>query len=304
MTVHDSWRLDGWVTTVRLRGERVAAAAVGGRFALGAWGSAEPDRLIEFDSSVTDIAAHPDGWVLSLEAGSVVLVSEEGRLLERRDGVGGWRLAEDAHGHLAVSRNGSVALIDRQLRPVWARSGPSAWEICLGHDRVTTPSTEGTVSCRAHASGELLWQHTERFPVYGCAAIDEGFAVGTAEGALLVLDVAGAPVRRTGTHAVRMVVADDGGLLAACVDGTLRSYDARLTERWRFTTGSWVKAVDTRGDSIAVASADHHLYLLDRDGRELSRFRAGHTVLSAARGDGLLAAGSADGLLYFLTGPS
>ncbi|MFF2963477.1 WD40 repeat domain-containing protein [Streptomyces sp. NPDC057963] len=304
MTVRRAWQLDGWVTTVRLSDDRVAAAVAPGRLALGSWGSAAPDHLIGFDSAVTDIAVHPDGWLLSLEAGAVVLVSPQGRRLERRNGVGGWRLAPDAHGHLAVSRNGSVALIDRHLNVLWAESGPSAWDICLGHDRVTTPSTEGSVTCRAHATGELLWERTEGFPVYGCAAVDEGFAVGTAEGALIVLDLSGAPLHRRETHAVRMVTSDDGGLLAACVDGTLRSYDSGLSERWRFTTGSWVKGVDARSGTIAVASADHHLYLLDREGRELGRHRAGHTVLSVAREGGRLAAGSADGLLYFLVPPS
>ncbi|CAM5423878.1 PQQ-binding-like beta-propeller repeat protein [Streptomyces avidinii] len=302
LTVRNTWRLDGWVTAVRLRDEQVAAAVAPGRLALGGWGSAAPDRLIDCDSAITDLAAHPDGWLLSLEAGSLVLVSGRGEVLERRDGVGGWRLAGEPRGFVAVDRNGSVALVDHRLGPLWVESGPSAWDICLGHGLVLTPSIEGSVSCRAAATGELLWQHTEPYPVYGCAAVDGGFAVGTAEGSLAVLDPSGTVVRRRAAHAVRMTApGGTGELLAACVDGTLRSYDTELTERWRFTTGSWVKGVDVRPDSIAVASADHHLYLLDRDGRELGRHRSGHTMLSVAREDSRLAAGSADGLLYFLT---
>ncbi|MFG2988387.1 PQQ-binding-like beta-propeller repeat protein [Streptomyces sp. NPDC048257] len=302
LTVRNTWRLDGWVTTVRLREEQVAAAAAPGRLALGTWGSTGPDLVIGFDSAITDLAAHPDGWLLSLEAGSLVLVSGRGEVLERRDGVGGWRLAGDAGGFVAVDRNGSVALVDQQLKPLWTESGPSAWDICLGYGLVATPSTEGSVSCRAAATGELLWRYTEPYPVYGCTAVDGGYAVGTAEGSLAVLDLSGTVVQRRATHAVRMTVRAGGSeLLAACVDGTLRSYDSALTELWRFTTGSWVKGVDVRADTVAVASADHHLYLLDRDGRELGRHQAGHTVLCVARDDSRLTAGSADGLLYFLT---
>ncbi|MEU6309694.1 PQQ-binding-like beta-propeller repeat protein [Streptomyces sp. NPDC047014] len=301
LTERGSWSLGGWVGTVRLRDDRIAAAVAPGRLALGTWGGAGPESVVEFDSPVTDIAVHPGGWLLSLEAGGVALVDDRGEVLRRRDGAGGWRLAAGPRGHFAVDRNGSVSLIDHRLRPLWTHTGPSAWSICPAPGLIALPSTEGSVDCRAAGTGELLWRHTEPHPVYGCAAVDDGFAVGTAEGALLLLDRSGTVLRRRATHAVRLTASHAGGLLAACVDGTLRSYDTGLTERWRFATGSWAKGVEVRAGTVAVASADHHLYLLDDDGRELGRHRAGHTVLSVARDERRLAAGSADGRLYFLT---
>ncbi|MFJ9818105.1 PQQ-binding-like beta-propeller repeat protein [Streptomyces sp. NPDC101151] len=300
LTGHGSWDLGNWVTAALLEGRRTAAATADGEVALGLWGTDEPDSRVRLGCPVSDLARHPDGWLLSLESGDLALVGATGTVLDRRSGVGGWRLGRHQDGWLAVGRNGSVALLDAGLDIRWRQDGDSAWSIAAARGLVVTSSMEGSVTCRSASSGEVLWRCTQDLPVYGCAAVSEGFVAGTAEGALLALDDHGTLVDRVATPAVRQVTGFGTGTLVACVDGSLRAYSDRLTQIWRFTTGSWVKSTAADDSTIAVASADHHLYLLDHDGRELGRHRAGHTVLAAARAGSDLAAGSADGRLYFL----
>ncbi|MGW2050976.1 outer membrane protein assembly factor BamB family protein [Streptomyces sp. NPDC001858] len=300
LTLLGSWDLGDWVTSVRLDAGRAAAATAAGELALGRRGADRPEHRVRLDCPVTDLAAHADGWLVSLESGDLVRVDAAGAVVARRPGLGGWRLARCADGWLSVGRNGSVARLDDALETRWRQDGDSAWEVALARALVVTSSMEGSVTCRSAQTGEVLWRHAQDLPVYGCAAVAEGFVAGTAEGALLLLADDGRLVRREPTPAVREVTGLGGGVLVACVDGTLRAYSARLAEQWRFTTGSWVKSTAADDATIAVASADHHLYLLDLQGRELGRHRAGHTVLRAARSGSDIAAGSADGRLYFL----
>ncbi|MEU0007156.1 PQQ-binding-like beta-propeller repeat protein [Streptomyces sp. NPDC006314] len=300
LTLLGSWDLGAWVTSVLLDGDRVAAATSAGELVLGRWGVDRPEHRVGLGCPVSDLAAHAEGWLVSLESGELALAGPSGAIAGRYPGLGGWRLARCEDGWLSVGRNGSVARLDEGLATRWRHDGDSGWNITCARGLVVTSSMEGSVTCRSADSGEVLWRYAQDLPVYGCAAVSEGFVAGTAEGSLLLLDDDGVLVHRASTPAVREVTAFGPGVLVACVDGTLRAYSARLAEEWRFTTGSWVKSTAVDDSTIAVASADHHLYLLDLQGRELGRHRAGHTVLRTDRSGSDIAAGSADEQLYFL----
>lgn len=145
----------------------------------------------------------------------------------------------------------------------WAVADPLIWR-----DLILAASCDGTMSAHSKTDGGVLWNAVSGGEIwFRPALIDDAVVFGSADFHVYAIDAQTGRERwrrRTGNRVLSSVAVHDGLVMAGSHDRQLWALDATSGRpAWRLRTTGIVGSPAAAGETLAVGSADGHLYVLD-----------------------------------------
>lgn len=287
-----------WVIKVKVHKDRVISANSRGEvYYYDLINNLEVARL-DLGIEATNIIVINNHCLISTNGNLIIETDLDGKIINKLNYSGVWKIYIFDNNYILSDRNGFIYRLDPNFNLVWKIKSDSAWDICIYDKKIYVASTDMSVSVFDYELGIKVWHKEYKHPVYSCTIFNSNLYVGTSEGKIEIIDSNYKIIDELNIPAVRILKSAKCGILAALVNNSVIYLDKNLGIKWEYKTGSWIKDIYCDDNKIFLGSADNYLYVLNYNGKCLSKYMTNGTVFCVDKYNENYVIGSADGNVY------